>query len=142
MCSTGAGFLKVLDDNKLGFADFRVIGSTSASAMSGHRPCRTHADGLPEPPASEIYARAELRELKDDTDLARRLASPGYKARVERAVLVRHELPQHITPRFTEPELEQALEPVRWRILDLENETMALRAASSGQRDESGVAED
>lgn len=47
--------------------------------------------------------------------------------------------PQHITPRFTEPELVQALEPVRWPILDLENEAMALRAASSGQ---SGVAED
>ena len=41
----------------------------------------------------KIYAHAELRELKDDTDLARRLASPGYKAKVERAVLVRLELP-------------------------------------------------
>ena len=61
---------------------------------------------------------AELRDLKDDTDLAQRLASPGYKAKVERAVLLRLEAfdwncPQHITPRFTEAELAQALEPVR-----------------------------
>ena len=34
-----------------------VMGSTSASAMSGHRPCRTHADGPPEPPASEDSTR-------------------------------------------------------------------------------------
>ena len=61
---------------------------------------------------------AELRDLKDDTDLAQRLASPGYKAKVERAVLLRLEAfdwncPQHITPRFTKAELAQALEPVR-----------------------------
>lgn len=41
----------------------------------------------------KIYAHAELRELKDDTDLARCLASPGYKVKVERAVLLRLELP-------------------------------------------------
>ena len=58
---------------------------------------------------------AELRDLKDDIW---RSASPGYKAKVERAVLLRLEafdwnFPQHITPRFTEAELAQALEPVR-----------------------------
>ena len=41
----------------------------------------------------KIYAQAELRDLKVDTDLARRLASPGYKGEVERAVLLRLELP-------------------------------------------------
>jgi hypothetical protein len=66
----------------------------------------------------KIYAHEELRDLKDDTDLAQRLASPSCKAKVERAVLLRLETfdwncPQHITPRFTEPELAQALEPVR-----------------------------
>jgi hypothetical protein len=35
-----------------------------------------------------IHAHAELRDLKDETDPAQRLASPGYKAKVERAVLL------------------------------------------------------
>jgi hypothetical protein len=47
----------------------------------------------PNRPRLKIYAQSELRELKDDTDLARRLASPGYIAKVKRAVLVRLELP-------------------------------------------------
>jgi hypothetical protein len=54
---------------------------------------------------------------------------------------------QHITPRFTEPELEQALEPVRYRILDLESEMSAQsrqflpgqRGASAQLRTDSGT---
>jgi hypothetical protein len=38
--------------------------------------------------------------------------------------------PQHITLRFTEAEFAQALEPVRQRIMKLENEVRVLRAAS------------
>ena len=42
------------------------------------------------------------------------------KAKVEGAVLVRLNCPEHIGPRFIEPELAQALEPVSWRILNLD----------------------
>jgi hypothetical protein len=36
--------------------------------------------------------------------------------------------PQHITPRFTDIELEEALAPFRQKVRDLEAEVAALRA--------------
>jgi len=54
----------------------------------------------------KIYAHAELRELKDNTYLLCRLASPGYKAKGRGPARSCPGLncPHHITPRFTEPE--------------------------------------
>ena len=37
--------------------------------------------------------------------------------------------PQHITPRFTQAELDRALAPVRDRLAALERDNQALRAA-------------
>jgi predicted pyridoxine 5'-phosphate oxidase superfamily flavin-nucleotide-binding protein len=88
------GFLKVLDDKTLGFADFRSnrryisVGNVGAN----DRAALILMD-YPNRRRLKIYAHEELRDLKDDTDLAQRLASPGYKAKVERAVLLRQELP-------------------------------------------------
>ena len=87
-------FLKVLGDKAFGFADFRgdsqyisvgnVGANDRAALMLMDYPNRRRA---------KVYAHAELRDLKDGTDLAPRLASFGYKAKVERAVLLRLELP-------------------------------------------------
>jgi uncharacterized protein len=144
------GILKVLDDKTLGFADFRgnrqyiSVGNVGAN----DRAALILMD-YPNRRRLKIYAHAELRDLKDDADLAQRLASLGYQAKVERAVLLRLEAfdwncLQHITPRFTEAEPTQALEPVRQRIMDPDNEVRALRAAGSfpGQGDGAGPAED
>lgn len=79
----------------------------------------------------KINALAEFRELKDEADLARRLASLGYKATSSTRSGSGLNCPQHITPCSREPELAQALDPVRYRILDLEGEMRAFRAASS-----------
>jgi predicted pyridoxine 5'-phosphate oxidase superfamily flavin-nucleotide-binding protein len=133
------GFLKVLDDKTLGFADFRgnrqyiSVGNLGAS----DRVALILMD-YPNRRRLKVYAHAEVRDVKGDLDLAQRLASPGYKAKLERAVLLRLEAfdwncPQHITPRFTEAELAQALEPVRQRIRDLEEEVRALRAGSAAR---------
>jgi hypothetical protein len=68
------------------------------------------------------------------------LAVPGYKAKVERAMLIRLQnfdwnCPQHITPRFTQAELEPALAPIRKRLIDLqqENESLKAQLAKYGQ---------
>jgi hypothetical protein len=59
---------------------------------------------------------------------------PGYKAKVERALLFHLQAfdwncPQHITRRFTEHEIESMVEPLRARIeaLEAENETLRRR---------------
>lgn len=68
---------------------------------------------------------AELLEPGADDGLSARLAVPGYRAVVERAVRVRIEgfdwnCPQHITPRLTLAEADEAARPPRERIAELE----------------------
>ena len=60
------------------------------------------------------------------------MATPGYKAKPERVLLFHLDAfdwncPQHITPRFTEAEIDAALAPVRERLAQFEAENKALR---------------
>jgi hypothetical protein len=80
----------------------------------------------------KVLSHIEIRDLKDDSELAQKLTLPGYKAKVERAMLIRLEnfdwnCPQHITPRFTQAELEPVLAPIRQRVMDLEEENRLLK---------------
>lgn len=129
-----AGFLRVLDDRTLAFADFRgnrqyiSLGNLSAD----NRAALILMD-YPHRRRLKILARVETRDLRDDPDLAERLAMPAYNAKVERAFLFHLEVfdwncPQHITPRFTETEIAEALAPIRRRIEELEAENKTLRA--------------
>jgi predicted pyridoxine 5'-phosphate oxidase superfamily flavin-nucleotide-binding protein len=124
------GFLKVLDDKTLGFADFRgnrqyiSLGNTAAD----DRVALILVD-YPNRARLKILAHLETRALADVPELA----LPGYKAKPERAFVLHLETfdwncPQHITPRFTAAELE----PLRARIAELEAENAALRLAAPG----------
>ena len=132
------GFLKVLDETTLGFADFRgnrqyiSLGNISAddrvALILMDYPNRTRL---------KILAHMEARELDAASDLASRLAVPGYRGKPERAFLLHLETfdwncPQHITPRFTMAEIETAISPLRTRIAALEAENRALRAQIAG----------
>jgi uncharacterized protein len=80
----------------------------------------------------KIYARIEAKDLNAEPQLAEALALPGYRAKPERLFVLHLEAfawncPQHITPRFTEQEIAEALAPVRARIAQLEAENKMLR---------------
>jgi len=122
------GFLKVLDDKTLGFADFRgnrqyiSLGNTAAN----DRVALILVD-YPNRARLKILAHLETRPLAEVPELA----LPGYKAKPERAFVLHLETfdwncPQHITPRFTAAELE----PLRAQIAALEAENAALRLAA------------
>jgi uncharacterized protein len=128
------GFLKVLDDKTLGFADFRgnlqyislgnIAADDRAALILVDYPNRTRL---------KILTHMEVRDLVAEPDLAARLALPGYKAKLERAFLLHLETfdwncPQHITPRYTMADIEVAVSPLRTRIAELEAENQALRA--------------
>jgi hypothetical protein len=60
---------------------------------------------------------------------------PEEKTPAERAILIHVEAfdwncPQHITPRYTEEELAEFLEPIRRRLDILEKENERLRSAA------------
>jgi hypothetical protein len=127
------GFLHVIDDTSLAFADFRgnrqyiSLGNISAN----DRVALLLMDYLNRR-RLKIYARTEVKDLKADPDLAKILSLTGYRAKPERAFLLRMEAfdwncPQHITPRFTQQEIETALSPVRMRMAQLEAENKMLR---------------
>ncbi|MGE3334982.1 MAG: pyridoxamine 5'-phosphate oxidase family protein [Rhodospirillaceae bacterium] len=128
------GFLKVLDEKTLGFADFsgnRQYISTGNIAAN-NRVCLFLMD-YPRRARLKIYARAEIRRLPLDDGLSAKLALPGYKGKVERAMLFHLEAfdwncAQHITPRFTDAEITAAIAPLRSHVASLESENASLRA--------------
>lgn len=128
-----AGFLRVLDETTLGFADYRgnrqyiSLGNVAAD----DRVALILMD-YPNQARLKILAHMEARDLTADPDLAARLASPGYKGRPERGFVLRLETfdwncAQHITRRFTGPQIESVLAPLRDRLAELEAENQTLR---------------
>jgi predicted pyridoxine 5'-phosphate oxidase superfamily flavin-nucleotide-binding protein len=130
-----AGFLKVIDGHTLAFPDFRgnrqyiSLGNTAAdNRIAVILVDYSHRRRL------KLYARVEHRDLAHDPDLAARLALPGYRGLVERALLLHVQAfdwncPQHITPRFTQTEVSAASAPMIARLAILEDENRKLRSA-------------
>lgn len=127
------GFLKVLDERTLGFADFRGnLQYISTGNLSHNNKAALILMDYPNQSRLKIFAEIEVIDAADDPDLIARLTMPGYQAKVERAMVLHvtaydWNCPQHITPRFTLEEIEAATEPLRVRIAELEAEVEKLR---------------
>jgi uncharacterized protein len=134
------GFLKLVDDRTLAFADYRgnrQYISTGNLAVDD-RVCLFLMD-YARRARLKIYAHVETVALDDDPSLTALVTVPGYKAKLERIFRLRLETfdwncPQHITPRFTEQEVTEAVRPLHDRLAQLETENAVLRArlASAG----------
>jgi len=128
------GFLKLVDDRTLAFADYRgnrQYLSTGNLAADG-RACLFLMD-YAHRARLKVFVRVETLALDDDPALAELVAVPGYAAKPERIFRLRLEAfdwncPQHITRRFTEPQIAEAIGPLRDRLAELEAENAALRA--------------
>ena len=127
------GFLRVLDDNRLGWADFRgnLQYVSTGNLAADDRVAMIVLDHASRQ-RLKVYGRARVAFPEEDPDVIAALTVPGYDAVVERAVVVTVEAfdwncPQHITPRFTAAELEPVLDGLHRRIADLEAENARLR---------------
>jgi predicted pyridoxine 5'-phosphate oxidase superfamily flavin-nucleotide-binding protein len=126
------GFIKVLDDGTLGFADYagnRQYITISNLADNDH----AYLFLLDFAARRRIKIWGRARVVENDPALLTRLADPGYRARPERAILFMVEAwdvncTQHITARFTENEIADATVVLRERIAALEAENARLRA--------------
>lgn len=117
-----AGFLKVLDNKTLGFADFsgNVQYISVGNLKKDDRISLILVD-YAEQVRLKLIGRARTVEVRDDPALIERLRSPGYNARIERAFIIDIEgydwnCPQHITPRFTQAEIAQMTAPLQAQI--------------------------
>ena len=124
------GFLKVLDDKRLAFADFGGNRQyISAGNLSENDQAAIFLMDYPNRRRIKLWGRA--RVVEDDPELLARLIEPGYQAKPERAILFEVEAwdvncPQHITPRYSEAEIAPALAKLQARIAELEAEVARL----------------
>jgi predicted pyridoxine 5'-phosphate oxidase superfamily flavin-nucleotide-binding protein len=120
------GFVRVLDERTLAWADFRGNRQyVSVGNLGGDDRVAMILMDYANRRRLKLFGRAELLEVGTDDGLADQLAVPGYRAEVERAVRVNiagfdWNCPQHITPRFTPDEVEQTVTPLRERVAELE----------------------
>lgn len=114
-----SGFIRVLDARTIGFADFRGnVQYISVGNLMGDERISLFLMDYANRRRLKIWGRARIVHEADDPALLSRLEVASYRARVERGILIRVEAwdwncPQHITPRFTETEIEQRMEALR-----------------------------
>jgi uncharacterized protein len=117
-----AGFLKVLDDRTIAYADFRGnVQYISVGNLTGDDRVSLILMDYANKRRLKILGRARVVEAADDPELIARVTVPGYKATVERAVVISVEAwdwncPQHITQRFTVTEVEALVAPLHAEI--------------------------
>ena len=135
------GFLKVVDETTLAFADFRgnrqyiSLGNLTADGRAALI-LMDYAGRA----RLKIYAHVEVVALDADPALAALTADPSYRGRPERLIKLHLDAfdwncPQHITPRFTEGEIAVALQPMRDRLAALEAENAELRVKLAARGD-------
>jgi predicted pyridoxine 5'-phosphate oxidase superfamily flavin-nucleotide-binding protein len=132
------GFLKVVDDRTLAFADYRGNRQyISTGNLAANERASLFLMDYAHRARLKIYAHIEAVALDADPALTELVTVPGYKAKLERIFRVRLEAfdwncPQHITPRFTEEQVTEAVRPLRERLEALQAEVDVLRARPLG----------
>jgi predicted pyridoxine 5'-phosphate oxidase superfamily flavin-nucleotide-binding protein len=127
------GFLRVIDEHTLGWADFRGnLQYISTGNLGTDDRVALFAMDYAHRRRLKIYGHARIVTVEDDPDLAVALADSSYDAKVQRAVIVHVEAfdwncPQHITPRFTAAEIEPVVAALRSEVEALRAENVALR---------------
>jgi uncharacterized protein len=118
------GFLKVLDERTLGFADFQgnVQYLTVGNLLENDKAFLFLMD-YRHRRRLKIWGRAKF--IEDDRELIERLRVPDYNAKIERAIVFAIEAwnwncPQHIPVRYSEKEVEAIIAPLQSRIDRLE----------------------
>ncbi|HTA20513.1 MAG TPA: pyridoxamine 5'-phosphate oxidase family protein [Polyangia bacterium] len=123
------GFLRVLDERTLAFADFRGNRQYVSMGNLAENPkvCVFLIDYAHR---QRVKVWGEARVVEDDPALVAKLVVPGYASRPERAIVINvatwdANCPQHIPVRFEAADVEAALASRDARIAELE---AALRA--------------
>lgn len=127
------GFVKVLDKKRIGFIDFRgnmqyisvgnIATNNHVALIMVDYPARTRL---------KILAKAEVVDLKDDPKLYDLLDLDDYTFKPERMMVFNVEAydwncPQHITPRYTVKDIDEAFAGQREHIATLQAEIKELK---------------
>ena len=128
------GFLKVLDETTLGFADFRGnLQYISVGNLRENRKAALFLMDYPNRSRLKILAEAEVKDILEAPELIEKLVDNDYAAKIERFVILHVEAfdwncQQHITPRYTIEEIRLMIQPLNEHIQTLEKEIEKLKA--------------
>jgi len=131
------GFIKVIDERTLGFADYRGNRQYITLANLSEND-QAYLFLLDPARRQRIKLWGRARVVEDDPALVEKLFDAGYKAKPERAILFTIEAwdvncSSHIVTRFTESEIEDAFAAVRAKVEALQAENARLHALIAQQ---------
>ena len=128
------GFVTVVDDRTLALADFRGNKQyvSTGNLLSDNRVAIITVD-YPAQARLKILGRVDVLEGEPAQAWMDRLRTPGYKAVIERVFVFHVEAfdwncPQHITPRYTTDQIQEAVRTLEAQLHELEAENAALRS--------------
>ena len=119
------GFLKVLNEHTIGFADFRGNRQyLSVGNLNANDRISMILMDYPNRRRLKIWGRVRIVHENEDPELIAQLQVPSYRARVERGIVIHIEAcewncPQHITPRYSKAEIDHLLTPLLEEIQSL-----------------------
>ena len=127
------GFLKVIDEGILAFADFRGNKQyiSTGNLLTDNRVALILVD-YPRQLRLKLLGRVEIFEGELARGWIEKVRDPNYKAVTERVYVIGIEAfdwncQQHIVPRYTEEEIREAVAPAENRMHELEQENERLR---------------
>lgn len=128
------GFIHVLDNHTLAFVDFS---GNKQYISAGNIETNPHVAlvmvSYPHRARLKLYAKARIVKVDEQPVLFKQIDPATYKHRPERIIILDIQAydwncPQHITPRYTTEEIEQAFAPQRRHITELEVENQKLKS--------------
>ena len=138
------GFLKVIDERALAFADFRGNKQyiSTGNLMTDNRVAIMLVD-YPRQLRLKILGRVEIFEGEQAREWIEKVHDPEYKAFTERVYVIHIEAfdwncQQHIIPRYPEEEIREAVAPAENRMRELEQENEKLRKELSREAKKNG----
>jgi uncharacterized protein len=132
------GFLRVLDDHAVGFADFAGNRQYITLGNLAENP-RAHLFLIDYAQRRRIKIWGEARAVEGDPQLVQSLMPEGYRARPERAIRFTvaawdSNCSQHIPRRFEAADVEALFAERDRRIAELEAEVRALKAVAPARK--------
>jgi predicted pyridoxine 5'-phosphate oxidase superfamily flavin-nucleotide-binding protein len=128
------GFLRVIDERTLGFADFKGNRQYITTGNLAENP-RAYLFVMDYAQRRRVKLWGRARVVEDDPALLARLWPEGYAARPEQVVVFEVEAwdtncPQHIPQMFHADDVGRTIVELQTRIEELEAEVAALKAAA------------
>jgi predicted pyridoxine 5'-phosphate oxidase superfamily flavin-nucleotide-binding protein len=120
-----AGFLRVLDSRTIGYADFKGNRQyLSVGNLNANDRISLILMDYPNRRRLKLWGTVRIVHEEDAPEMIAKLEIPTYRAHVERGIIIHIEAiewncPQHITPRYTQSEVESMVKPLLEEIEEL-----------------------